>query len=446
MTVKLSDHFTYKKIFKATISPILMMVFTSLYCIVDGIFVSNFAGLNAFAGINMIFPVTMIIGGLGFMIGSGGAALVSKTIGEGLKERANKLFSMIIYFTLIFATLVSIAGYFMIEPLAYYLASFGETTQEMIDNAIIYGQILMLGELTFMLQNMFQSFFMVAEKPTMGFVFTIFAGIANMVLDYLLIGILGWGVVGAAIATITSQAVGGVLPLFYFIFKKDLLIRLVPAKIELKPIIRTCTNGVSEFIGNISSALIGLVFNVQLLRYIGEQGLSAYGIIMYVQFIFIAIFIGYTIGVSPIVGYNFGSKNHEELKNVLKKSLIIILSTGVMMFIIAESLSRPLCLIFASSDEELIKITEQGIKIFSFSFIYCGIGLFTSAFFTALNNGLVSGLISTLRMFVYQILCIILLPLMFDTIGIWLSVVVSEFLSLITSFVFLIVNKKKYQY
>ena len=446
MAVKLSDHFTISKIFKATISPILMMVFTSLYCIVDGIFVSNFAGLNAFAGINLIFPVTMIVGGLGFMIGSGGAALVSKTLGEGLNDRANKLFSMIIYFTLIFATIVSIAGYFMIEPLAYYLASFGETTQEMIDNAIIYGQILMLGQLTFMLQNMFQSFFMVAEKPTVGFIFTIFAGVANMLLDYLLIGLLDLGVVGAAIATITAQAVGGILPLFYFIFKKDLLIRLVPARIEFKPILRTCTNGVSEFIGNISSALIGIVFNIQLLRYLGEPGISAYGIIMYVQFIFIAIFIGYTIGVSPIVGYNFGSKNQEELKNILKKSLIIILSTGLVMFIIAEALSKPLCLIFASSDEELIKITEEGIKIFSFSFIYCGIGLFTSSFFTALNNGLVSGLISTLRMFVYQILCILILPMLFQTTGIWLSVVVSELLSMITSFIFLICNKKKYQY
>ena len=245
MAIKLSDHFTYKKIFLATLSPILMMVFTSLYCIVDGFFVANYAGQQAFAGINMIFPVTMIIGGLGYMIGSGGAALVSKTLGEGAKERANKLFSMIIYFTLIFGTLVSIAGYFLIEPIANYLVSFGPTSDAMLDAAIKYGQILMLGELTFMLQNMFQSFFMVSEKPTIGFIFTIFAGVANMILDYILIGLLNMGVVGAALATISSQFVGGVLPLFYFTIKKDGLIHLVPSKIEFKPILRTCTNGVS---------------------------------------------------------------------------------------------------------------------------------------------------------------------------------------------------------
>ena len=447
MAVKLSDHFTYSKIFKAVIAPILMMIFTSIYGVVDGIFVSNFAQDGAFAGLNLIYPVIMIVGGVGFMIGTGGSALVSKLLGEQEKERANQVFSMMVIFTAIFGAIISVIGSLLIKPIALALASVGEgNTENMIKYAIIYGRILMLGQVTFMLQNLFQSFFVVAEKPQLGFIYTVSAGVTNIILDALFIAVFKWGIVGAALATIAGQIVGGFFPLIYFIKRKDGLIHLVKTKLELKPILKSLGNGSSEFVNSVSSSIVGMVYNIQLLRYLGEEGVSAYGIIMYVQFIFVAIYVGYAIGTAPIIGYNYGAQNHKELKNVLKKSMIILSTLGVIMLTLAEVFAKPLCSIFASMNPSLLQTTINGMRIYSIGFLMCGVSIFISSFFTALNNGLVSAIISMLRTLLFQLVCVIVLPLILKENGIWLSVVISEVLALILCLTFLMANKKRYNY
>lgn len=447
MAVKLSDHFTYNKIFKAVIAPILMMIFTSIYGVVDGIFVSNFAEDGAFAGLNLIFPVIMIVGGIGFMIGTGGSALVSKLLGEQKRERANQVFSMLVLFTIISGTFISVIGSLCIKPIALALASVDEGNSEnMIKYAIIYGRILMLSQVMFMLQNLFQSFFVVNEKPQLGFIYTLSAGITNMVLDALFIAVFKWGIVGAALATIAGQIVGSILPLIYFIKNKNGLIYLVKPKLELKPILKSLGNGSSEFVNSVSSSIVGMVYNIQLLRYLGEDGISAYGIIMYVQFVFIAIYIGYAIGTAPIIGYNYGAQNHKELKNVLNKSLIILSTLGIIMLTLSEILAEPLCYIFANKNEELLTIATNGMRIYAVAFLMCGISIFISSFFTALNNGLISAIVSMIRTLVLQLVCVIVLPLIIKENGIWLSVVISEVLALVLCVTFLITNKKKYNY
>lgn len=447
MGVSLSDHFTYKKIFKAIYAPILMMVFISIYGVIDGIFVANFAENGAFAGLNLIYPVIMIIGGTGFMFGTGGSALVSKLLGEGKKEKANQVFSMIVIFSLLFAIFISALGFFLIEPIANALAKINQdSSPEMIHYAIVYGQIMMCGQVAFIFQNLFQNFFVVNEKPTLAFKYTLLAGCSNIVLDALLVGVLKFGIVGAAMASILSMIVGGVFPLIYFIKHKEGMIHLVKTKIEIKPILKACSNGASEFVNNISSSILGMVYNIQLLRYLGEDGISAYGIIMYLQFIFIAIFIGYTIGISPIISYNFGAQNHKELKNVVNKSIIIISIISLIMVVSSELLAKPLSSIFAKGNQELLNITITGMKIYALGFMFSGLSIFISALFTALNNGLISAIVSFARTLILQLLFVITLPLIFKENGIWLSVVISELFALIICFIFYIVNKKKYSY
>ena len=447
MGVKLSDHFTYKKIFKAVYAPILMMVFISIYGVVDGIFVANFAQPGAFAGLNLIYPLIMIVGGTGFMFGTGGSALVSKLLGENKKERANQVFSMIIYFTLLFAVFISLLGFMLVEPLANALAKInGESSPDMIKYAILYGKIMMCGQVAFIFQNLFQNFFVVNEKPQLAFKYTLIAGCTNMILDFLFVGLFKWGIVGAAVASITSMIIGGIFPMFYFIKHKEGLIHLVKTKIELKPILKSCGNGASEFVNNISSSILGLVYNIQLLRYLGENGISAYGIIMYLQFVFIAIFIGYTIGICPIISYNFGAKNDKELKNVVKKSIVIIACISLIMLSCSELLAKPLSNVFANGNQELLKITTNGMRIYALAFLFCGLSIFISALFTALNNGLISAIVSFVRTLILQLLFVILLPLLFNETGIWLSVVIAEGLAFIISFAFYFANKKKYAY
>lgn len=442
MAVHLSDHFTYKKLFRAVLPSILMMIFTSLYTIVDGVFVSNAVGKTPFAALNLIYPIISAIGAVGFMLGAGGSALVAKTLGEGDKERANKIFSMVVYFTMIVGIILSVVGAIVVEPVAKLLGA----TEELLPHCVTYGRILLAGIVAFMLQNMFQSFFIVAEKPTLGFIISLIAGVTNMVLDAALIIGAKLGIAGAAYATISSQIVGAVIPLIYFICKNKSPLRLVATKFELRPIVHTCTNGSSEFLSNISISIVNMLYNMQLLKYIGEDGVAAYGTVQYLAFVFLATFFGYAIGSAPIISYHYGAQNHEELKNVLKKSLVIMVGIGVMMTILSEALARPLSMIFVSYDENLLDMTTYAMRIFGASFAVCGVSIFTSSFFTALNNGLVSAIVSFMRTLVFQILAIMVMPLLFGVIGIWTAVIVAEGLSVIVSIIFLIANKKKYKY
>ena len=443
MAVHLSEHFTYKKLFKAVLPSIFMMIFTSIYSVVDGLFVSNFVGKTPFAAINLIMPVVMILGSIGFMLGAGGSALVAKTLGEGDEKRANEIFSMVMYFTLIVGLIASVVVALAIRPIAIALGA----TTEMLSDCVLYGRILISANFIFMLQNTFQSMFIVAERPMLGFIITVAAGITNMALDALFVVVFNWGLAGAAAATVASYVVGGVLPLFYFLSEKNQsLIRLVKTKFDFKVLSQSCLNGSSELLSNVSASIVSMLFNMQLLKVAGENGVAAYGVIMYLSFVFQAVFIGYSIGVAPITSYNYGAENHAELKNVLKKSIIISVIFGVVMTALTKALSLPLSKIFVGYDAELLSLTATGMKLYGLSFLIFGINIFASSFFTSLNDGLISALISFARTLLFQSICILVMPNLFGTNGIWLSVVVAETLALTVSITCLITKKKKYRY
>lgn len=444
MAIRLSDHFTYRKLIRFTLPSIAMMIFTSIYSVVDGFFVSNFAGKTAFAAVNLIMPVLIIVATVGFMMGTGGTALVAKTYGEGDKERANSYFSLIVYVSLAFGIVLSLLGFIFTKPIAIAMGADGE----LLKNCIIYGRINFIALPFFILQVMFQSFFVAAEKPKLGLVITISSGLTNMVLDAVLVLFLPQGLklVGAATATAIAQLVGGLVPFIYFARKNDTFLRLGSTSFNGKVLLKACTNGSSEFMSNVSMSLVGVLYNLQLIKYAGENGLAAYGVMMYVSMIFSAAFVGFAIGGSPIISYNQGAENHKEVKGLLKSSLVLIGSFGIVMVLLAEALSSPLANFFVGYDKELSKLTISGFRIFSLSFFFMGYAIYISSFFTALNDGLTSALISFLRTLVFQTASIIILPKRFGIDGIWWSVVVAEMVAFVFSIIFLRVKKQKYKY
>ena len=442
MKIKLSDHFTYSKLLRFVFPSIIMMVFTSIYGVVDGLFVSNFAGKTAFASINLVMPFVMILGGIGFMIGTGGTALVSKVLGEGKKEKANEIFTRMIIFTLLLGALLSVIGVISMPWVSKFLGA----TEEMMADCVIYGRIVTGFTVAFMLQNVFQSFLIAAEKPKLGLLATVLAGIANMALDAIFIIVFKWGVAGAAIATGLSQCVGGIFPLIYFLRKNSSLLRLTKTKLEIKPILNACGNGSSELMSNISSSVVSMIYNFQLMKYVGEDGVSAYGVLMYVQFIFVAIYIGYAIGCAPITGYHFGARNHNELKNMLRKSSFLSAVSGVVLTILAIALSSPLAKLFVGYDKELYELTRHAFRLFAYSFLLAGFNIFTSSFFTALNNGAVSAAISFMRTLIFQTSSVLILPIFLGVDGIWWAITVAEFFAFILSLIFLFAKRKKYNY
>ncbi len=440
--IQISDHFTYKKLFRFVLPSIVMMVFTSVYGVVDGLFVSNCAGKTSFAAINLVMPFLMVLGGVGFMIGTGGTALVSKVLGEGDGEKANRYFSMMVLFTLIVGAVLTAIGIIFMEPVALFLGA----TPEMLGDCLIYGRIVNGFTTAFMLQNLFQSFLIAAEKPNLGLIATVAAGVTNMVLDALFVAVFGWGVAGAAIATGLSQCVGGIYPLIYFLRPNSGRLRLVRTKLELKPVLNACGNGSSELMSNISASVVSMVYNFQLLKYIGEDGVSTYGVLMYVQFIFVAIYVGYAIGCAPIVGYHYGARNHDELKNMLGKSVRLMGILGVVLTGLALLLGAPLAWIFVGYDEGLYTLTRHAFMLFAFSFLFAGYNIYCSSFFTALNNGAISAAISFLRTLLFQTGSVLLLPLIFGVDGIWYAITAAEVFASVISTVFLFAKRRKYGY
>lgn len=442
MNIQLSDHFTLKRLIRFVIPSIIMMIFTSIYGVVDGFFVSNFVGKTPFAAVNLIMPVPMMLGSLGFMLGTGGTALVSMTLGEGKKELANKIFSFLIYVGIITGVVLAVLGNLIIEPVAVLLGAEGE----MISMCVTYARILMFALPAFMLQNMFQSFLVTAEKPTFGLVITLIAGVTNMILDALFMAVFQWGIAGAALATAISQFVGGLIPLIYFIRRNSSPLRLVRTNFDGSALFKACTNGSSELVSNISMSFVSMLYNLQLMKLAGENGVAAYGVIMYVNFIFVAIFLGYSIGTAPIIGYNHGAGNHTELKNVFKKSMMLMAGAGIVLTGAAIVLSSPLSKIFVGYDAQLCEMTVHAFKIYALSFLFCGFGIFGSSLFTALNNGVISAVISFLRTIVFQVAAILIMPGIWGLEGIWYSVVTAEVLATIVSIFFIVKYKKKYHY
>ena len=444
MRIRLSDHFGYRRLMRFTLPSIAMMIFTSIYGVVDGFFVSNFAGKTPFAAVNLIMPFLMIVATVGFMFGTGGTAIVAKTFGEGDTQKANKLFSLFVYVSFGFGILFSVAGIIWIRPIASSLGAEGV----LLENCVVYARIILAALPFYVLQLLFQSFFVTAEKPQLGLFVTILAGVTNMVLDAVLVILLPseHKLAGAAMATAMSQVIGGAFPLFYFFRKNTSILRLGKTVFEGRTIIKACTNGSSEFMSNVSMSLVGMLYNVQLLRYAGENGVAAYGVMMYVSMIFSAAFIGYSIGTSPIIGYHDGSKNHAELKGLLRKSLLMIGLFGVGMVLSAELLAVPLANIFVGYDAELLKLTASGFRFFALSFIFMGFAIFASGFFTALNDGVTSAIISFLRTLIFQCAAVLLLPKIWGIDGVWISIVVAEFMAVVLGMIFLVAKQKKYHY
>lgn len=442
MVIRLSDHFTYSKLFRFTLPSIVMMIFTSIYVVVDGFFVSNFAGKTEFAAVNIIYPLIMCLGSIGFMFGTGGSALISKIMGQGDEEKANRIFSLIVYTSIVTSIVVAVIGFIFLESIAIKLGAEGE----MLNHAVIYGRINMIALPAYILQYEFQSLFITAEKPHLGLQVTVLAGITNMVLDALLIAVIPMGVAGAAIATGLGQVVGGVLPLVYFSRPNDSRLRFTGTKFDMKALVKTCTNGSSELMTNISLSIVSMLYNIQLIKYAGENGVAAYGVLMYVNMIFIGTFLGYSVGVTPIIGYHYGAENHKELKSILRKSMTIILVVAIFMFVLAEVLARPLSMIFVSYDKELLDITLRGFLIYSFTFLFMGFSVFGSAFFTALNNGFISAFISFVRTLVLQVAAVLILPVFFKLDGIWAAVATAEFLAAIMTLCIIFAKRKFYHY
>lgn len=442
MNISLSEHFGSKKILRFTFPSIIMMVFTSIYGVVDGFFVSNYAGKTPFAAINLIMPVLMIFGAIGFMIGTGGSAIVSSLLGAKKDDEANRAFSLLVYVTIGTGLLLTVIGEIFIGDIAGLLGA----EDEMLEYCTTYGRIILSTLTAFMLQNVFQTFLVTAEKPRLGLFITIAAGVSNMVLDYLFVGIFGFGLIGAAVATSISQIIGGIVPLVYFFNKNSSLLRISKAKFDGGVIFKACTNGSSELMTNISLSLINTLYNIQLLKFLGEDGIAAYGVIMYTSFVFISVFIGYSIGIAPVIGYHYGARNHNELKGLLRRSLVIVLIFGAFMTVLSEALSSPLSGIFVGYDKGLFDITLYGFRIYSLSYLLSGLNIFASAFFTALGNGLVSAVISFTRTLLFQAVCVFALPAIIGEDGIWYSIIAAEGLAVILSIVFLIINRKKYDY
>lgn len=442
MKIQLSEHFTYKKLLRFVLPSIVMMIFTSIYGVVDGLFVSNYVGKTAFAAVNLVMPLLMMLSALGFMMGTGGSAIVAKMLGQGDKERANRYFSMMVYVTVVGGVVLTVLGLVFLRPIVTALGAEGE----MIGECLIYGRISLASLTFFMVQNVFQSFFVAAEKPHLGLGVMVAAGVTNMVLDYLFIAILGWGIAGAAAATAAGETVGGIVPLIYFFRKNTSLLRLTKTKIKGKILLKACTNGSSELMTNLSMSLVNMLYNVQLMRLAGEDGVAAYGVIMYVNFIFLATFIGYSIGSAPIVGYHFGAQNHYELKNLFQKSMRLIGGWGGLLMLLAFVLSGPLAQFFVGYDAELLAMTSHGLRLYAMAFLVSGFNIYGSAFFTALNNGLVSAVISFLRTLVFQMAAVLILPRLLGLNGIWLAILVAELMALGVTLQFFIRKKKVYHY
>lgn len=442
MKIKLSSHFSYGKILKLVTPSIAMMVFVSIYGVIDGLFVSNFVGKTPFAAVNLIMPFLMVLGALGFMIGAGGCAIVSQTLGEGDKDKANRYFSFLVYVTFILGVVLAVIGEIFLPDIARFLRA----DESMLPYCVSYGRIIILALPFFMLQNVFQSFFTTAEKPALGFIVTVIAGFTNIIFDAVFVAGLRLGVEGAAIATCMSQTVGALIPIIYFFRKNNSLLRIGKTKCEFKMFLKTCANGSSEFVTNISVSVVSMIYNSRLMDMAGENGVSAYGVIMYVNFIFIAVLSGYAIGIAPVIGYNYGARNNDELKNVFKKSLFIMAVFGVVLTLLAVGFSHPLAKLFVGYDESLFIMTKNALRIYSIGFIIMGFSIFGSAFFTALGNGIVSALISFLRTFIFQIAAVIILPMILDLAGIWLSVPVSELFAFLITIFFFAKMRKKYGY
>lgn len=443
MNIQLSDHFTYGKLIRFTLPSVVIMIFTSIYGMVDGFFVSNYVGKTAFASVNLIIPYLQVIGGVGAMLGVGGSALTSKTIGEGDVPKARRFFTMMMYLMVASGVLFTALGILLLRPVAVLFGA----TEAMMGDVVAYGTVCLLFTTALQAQYTFQNYLIVAEKPKLALGVVVVAGVTNMVLDWFFMAVLGMGVIGAALATGISQCVAGIIPLVWFLSKKNKsVLRFARTHFELVPMLKACVNGSSEMLSSVSGSITGILYNMQLMKYAGEDGVAAYGVVMYGAFIFIGIYVGYSTGSSPIMGYHYGAKHHGEMKSILKKSLTMLSSVAVVLTAVAMLLADVIAKIFVGYDAELCAMTARAFRICAIPFLVMWFNMYASSFFTALNNGVVSAVISFVRALLLPVACIILLPMLWELDGVWMSLVMSEVLSVIVSVSLMVYYRKSYHY
>lgn len=441
--IQLSDHFTSGRLIRFTLPSILMMIFTSIYGMVDGFFISNLVGKTAFAAVNLIMPMLQIFGGVGAMLGVGGSALVAKTLGENDIPRSRRYFTMMMYMMLGTSVFFTITGIVFLKPIAHLFGA----TEAMMGDVVTYGAICLAFNTALQAQYTFQSYLVTAEKPKLALGVVIAAGVTNMVLDYVFMAFFSMGVAGAALATGLSQCVAGIIPLVWFLSKSNKsALRFTKTRLEWKPMLLACGNGASEMMSSVSGLIIGILYNWQLMRWSGEDGVAAYGVVMYAAFVFLGVFNGYSQGSSPIVGYHHGAQNHEEVRNVLKRSLVILGSAAVVLTVVAIGGAGFLSSIFVGYDAELLEMTTRAFRICAIPFLVMWFNMYTSCFFTALNDGAVSAAISFMRSLVLPLICVIVMPTIWHLDGVWFSLVGSELLGVFVSLFFLIGKRKKYHY
>ena len=440
--MEFSQHFTYRKILSAALSPVVMMLFTSLYSVADGLFLSNFAGKESFAAVGFITPYLMMFNSVGFMFGTGGSALIAKMLGEKKLDAANEIFSSLVLASVLTGILLSVIGQLFLRPIAVLQGAGGT----LLENSLLYGRIYLLGTPACLVQFEFQALYQTSGKGRLGLKAAVISGLANIALDALLLAVFPFGTAGAAAATVFSQWIGGLLPLFFFLRKNDSQLRLVRGRFHGRKLLQICANGSSEMVNNISISVVSLFYNIQLIRYGGSDAIAAHGIMNYVSFLFTAVFWGYISGIAPVISFHYGAKNHRELHSLLKKSLVLITGCSCMMWLLSELMAGPIAAVYAGKETALMDLSIHGFRLFAVNFLFAGLSIFFSSFFTALNNGLVSAILSFCRVYAFQIPAVLLLPLLWDLDGIWISVSAAELMTVLLGICFLLINRRRYHY
>ena len=435
-------HFTVPALLRFTLPTIGMMIFMSAYVMVDGFFVSNFAGETAFAAVNFTYPIISILGTLGFMFGTGGSAIVAKTRGEGDPDRANREFSLLVYAAAAAGLIFAVIGTIALKPLLMLMGAEGN----LLTQCLRYGRLLAICIPTTILQYLFQELMITAGKPGLAFRVTVASGITNIVLDALLIVGLHMEVLGAAIGTVAGEVVGSVIPLIYFARPNDSALRLGPTRLDWRMLGRTCVNGSSEMVSNIAASLVGIAYNVQLLAYLGEAGVSAYGILEYVAFFTVAILIGFVSGAAPLMSFQYGAQNRVEMQSLFRKCVGIVVVCGLILFALVRVLVDPLAGVFVGYDPDLHALTIHAMLIYSWALLFSGFNMYGSSLFTSLSNGLISAVISFVRTLVFEIGAVLLLPRLFGPDGIWYSGVVAGVAAFILTVAFVLGYAKRYGY
>lgn len=421
---------------------VVMLVFMSLYQMVDAVFVSKFVGENALSALNIVYPFPSIVIAVSIMLATGGSAIIARNMGEGKEKEAKENFSFIVLVGAVIGVAIATAGILFIEPLIYMLGA----TPSLYDYCYEYLFILVLSVPLSVFQMLFQSFFVTAGKPHLGLTLTVLGGVSNIVLDYVFIVLCGFGVSGAALATSIGYSIPGLFGLIYFAVSRKGTLYFVKPVFRWGVLFKCCINGSSEMVNNLAVAVTTFLFNVLMLKYEGEAGVAAITIVLYAQFLMTSAFMGFSSGIAPVVSFNYGSGNVRQLKKIFKISVWVIAVVSAAVFVIAETCSDVVIMVFTPAGSEVFGLTKYGFAIFSFSFLCTGMNIFASALFTAFSNGKISAILSFLRTFVFLTACLLFLPLFWGVDGIWLAVPVAEVMALFVSVYYLVRFKKVYQY